>query len=292
MASSSSSSSQKPPRVQVNNLSYTFPDYSTGVRNITLDLPPRSRTLLIGANGAGKTTLLRLLAGKRLAPSNTISICGVDPFKESLEGVTYLGLEWVLNPIVRNDIGVVELLRSVGGDAYPQRRDELVEMLDIDTNWRMHAVSDGERRRVQLAMGLLRPWTVLFLDEITVDLDVLSRASFLEWLKRETESRECTIVYATHILDNLAGWPTHLVHMHLGTVKEWDEAETMLSSIDGTVGHTGNSRLGELVFGWLKRDLKERGPRSQAGLGSEGKTYGFGGIKIGGYGDESKQSEV
>ncbi|KAM0558548.1 hypothetical protein ACHAPJ_004743 [Fusarium lateritium] len=278
----------KPPRVEVNNLSYTFPDYSTGIKNITLDLPPRSRTLLIGANGAGKTTLLRLLAGKRLAPSNTISICGVDPFKESLEGVTYLGLEWVLNPIVRNDIGVNELLRSVGGDAYPDRRDELVAMLDVDTNWRMHAVSDGERRRVQLAMGLLRPWTVLLLDEITVDLDVLSRAEFLGWLKNETEIRECTIVYATHILDNLAGWPTHLAHMHLGTVKEWDEADKMLATIDGTVGASGNSRLGELVLGWLRDDLKERGPRSNTKRGPEGKTYGFGGIQIGGYGDESK----
>ncbi|KAH7318625.1 P-loop containing nucleoside triphosphate hydrolase protein [Stachybotrys elegans] len=282
----------KPPRVLVNDLSYTFPDYSTGVRNITLDLPPRSRTLLIGANGAGKTTLLRLLAGKRLAPSDAISICGVDPFKEGLEGVTYLGLEWVLNPIVRNDIAVTELLRSVGGDAYPDRRDELVELLDIDINWRMHAVSDGERRRVQLAMGLIRPWTVLLLDEITVDLDVLSRAQFLGWLKGETESRECTIVYATHILDNLAGWPTHLVHMHLGTVREWDTADNMLKTIDGTVGPSGNSRLGELVLGWLKQDIKDRGPRSQVNISPEGKTYGFGGIKIGGYGDESKQSET
>ncbi|KOS18485.1 putative ABC transporter ATP-binding protein [Escovopsis weberi] len=276
------------PGIQVNNLSYTFPDHSTGIRNITLDLPLRSRTLLIGANGAGKTTLLRLLAGKRLAPGNSISICGVDPFKTGLEGVTYLGLEWVLNPIVRTDIGVTELLRSVGGDAYPARRDELVHMLDIDVHWRMHAVSDGERRRVQLAMGLLRPWTVLFLDEITVDLDVLSRYEFLAWLKRETEARECTIVYATHILDNLAGWPTHLVHMHLGTVKEWDTADKMLQTIDATVGNTGNSRLGELVMGWLRQDLKERGPRSQANIAPEGKTYGFGGIAIGGYGDESK----
>jgi CCR4-NOT complex subunit CAF16 len=281
----------KPPRVLVNNLTYTFPDYSTGVSNISLDLPPRSRTLLIGANGAGKTTLLRLLAGKRLAPSETISICGVDPFKEGLEGVTYLGLEWVLNPIVRNDIPVTDLLRSVGGDAYPDRRDELVAMLDIDMTWRMHAVSDGERRRVQLAMGLLRPWTVLLLDEITVDLDVWSRAGFLDWLKHETEIRECTIVYATHILDNLAGWPTHLVHMHLGTIKEWDTADKMLAKVDATVGPSGNSRLGELVLGWLKEDLKERGPRSQTKRGPEGKTYGFGGIKVGGYGDESKQRE-
>jgi CCR4-NOT complex subunit CAF16 len=207
-----------PPTIETTNLTYTFQNHSTGVSDITLSLPTRSRTLLIGANGAGKTTLLRLLAGKRLAPADTIRVSSVDPFKDTLEGVTYLGLEWVLNAIVRTDMGVEELLRSVGGDAYPERRDELVGVLDIDTSWRMHAVSDGERRRVQLAMGLIRPWRVLLLDEITVDLDVWSRAQFLGFLRRETESRECTVVYATHILDNLAGWPTHLLHMLLGRV--------------------------------------------------------------------------
>jgi CCR4-NOT complex subunit CAF16 len=268
------------PSISVRNLSYSFPDYSVGLYNVHLELPPGSRTLLIGANGAGKTTLLRLLSGKRLAPSGTVSISGRDPFKDGLEGVTYLGLEWVLNPIVRTDIGVRELLRSVGGDHYAARRDELVSVLDIDLDWRMHAVSDGERRRVQLAMGLIRPWSILLLDEITVDLDLLSRSNFLAFLKKETDTRPCTIVYATHILDNLAAWPTHLVHMSMGKVKEW-----------GSIGQfeltktpeTGNSRLGELVLTWLKEDLEERGPRNR-GIGSEGKAYTSSGL--GGYGNE------
>ncbi|KAI1188810.1 ABC transporter [Nemania serpens] len=274
-----------PPEISVNSLTYTFPRYDTGLTNVSLSVPARSRTLLIGANGAGKTTLLRLLAGKRLAPSGSISVSGVDPFKDGLEGVTYLGLEWVLNPIVRTDIGVAELLRSVGGDAYPARRDELIGVLDIDVKWRMSAVSDGERRRVQLAMGLVRPWTVLLLDEITVDLDVLSRAEFLGWLKQETETRECTIVYATHILDNLAGWPTHLVHMHLGTIREWGPADKFLGE-GANLRSTGNSRLGELVLGWLRADLKDRGPRNAQTMGTEGMAYSTGGI--GGYGLEHK----
>ena len=217
-----------------------------------------------------------------MAPTRTISIAGIDPFTSGLEGVTYLGLEWVLNPIVRTDIDVITLLSSVGGDYYTERRDELVQILDIDTAWRMHAVSDGERRRVQLAMGLIRPWRVLLLDEITVDLDLLSRSNFLAFLKRETESRACTIVYATHILDNLAGWPSHLVHMHLGRLKEWGKVENF--DIDG-MKKSGNSQLGELVLTWLKDDLRERGPR--AGRPGEGKTYESLEGK-GGYGNEKK----
>jgi CCR4-NOT complex subunit CAF16 len=237
------------------------------------------------ANGAGKTTLLRLLSGKRMAPSGTVSIAGVDPFKMGLEGVTYLGLEWVLNPIVRTDIDVPTLLASVGGDYYHERRDNLVKILDIDLGWRMHAVSDGERRRVQLAMGLLRPWTILLLDEITVDLDLLSRSNFLNFLKRETESRPCTIVYATHILDNLATWPTHLVHMSLGRVKKWGSVDDMdVKAEQSERLYTGNSQLGELVLKWLQEDLDERGPRNG---GAEGKSYESHEGK-GGYGAEKK----
>ena len=258
------------PDIQVQKLSYKFPDGSLGLKDITLSLPAGSRTLLIGANGAGKTTLLRLLSGKRLAPSSTITIAGVDPFSSGLEGVTYLGLEWVLNPIVRTDIAVPILLDSVGGKAFPARRDELVRILDIDLRWRMHAVSDGERRRVQLAMGLIRPWDVLLLDEITVDLDLLSRSNFLNWLRGETERRGATIVYATHILDNLVGWPTHLVHMHMGKVKEWGDMVKYDAETDA-YNKSGNSKLGELVLKWLKEDLAERGPRDPAS--SQGKTY-------------------
>lgn len=185
----------------------------------------------------------------------------------------------MLNPIVRTDIAVPTLLASVGGDAFPKRRDELVRILDIDLRWRMHAVSDGERRRVQLAMGLVREWRCLLLDEVTVDLDLLSRKRVLEWLRRETETRGATIVYATHILDNLSDWPTHLVHMSLGRVKK-------AGPVNEFYGDAGKTRLGDLVLKWLEEDLEERGPRN--GDGGQGKTYqSYEGL--GGYGMEDKR---
>lgn len=282
-----------PPAIKVQNLTYTFPSTpQPGLSNVSLTLPTHSRTLLIGANGAGKTTLLRLLSGKRLAPANTITTNGLDPFTSNLTGITYLGVEWVLNPIVRTDIDVPSLLSSIGGDAYPDRRDELVRILDIDLRWRMHAVSDGERRRVQLAMGLVRPWDVLLLDEITVDLDLLSRKNFLEWLRGETERRACTVVYATHILDNLVGWPTEVVHMHLGRVKEagpvgkfLEDARKVKAERKEEDKDGGNSLLSELVLKWLGEDLEERGPR-EAMRGPAPEMKGV--EPIGGYGLEKR----
>ena len=58
----------------------------------------------------------------------------------------------------------------------------------------MHAISDGERRRVQLCMGLMGEWDLLLLDEVTVDLDVLVRDNLLNFLKEETINRGATVV--------------------------------------------------------------------------------------------------
>jgi hypothetical protein len=70
----------------------------------------------------------------RSNPSNNMS---------DIKGVTYLDSDWALNPIVRRDVSVHDLLSSIGGDAFPQRRKLLVDLLDIDESWHMHVVSDG-----------------------------------------------------------------------------------------------------------------------------------------------------
>jgi CCR4-NOT complex subunit CAF16 len=80
---------------------------------------------------------------------------------------TLFGFFRAMNPVVRGDIVVSHFLDSVGGYRYKERRDQLLDILDVDLDWHMHAISDGERRRVQLCMGLMVPWDVLLLDEVS-----------------------------------------------------------------------------------------------------------------------------
>jgi CCR4-NOT complex subunit CAF16 len=103
------------------------------------------------------------------------------------------------------DIPVHQMMERLQA-SYPERRDELVEMLGIDLNWHMHQLSDGQRRRVQLMIGLIRPFKILLLDEITTSLDVCVRQDLLKWLVKESEERQATILYATHIFDGLDDW--------------------------------------------------------------------------------------
>lgn len=138
---------------------------------------------MITTIAAGKSTLLQILAGKRLIQDANVRIKDKDVFRQFPEGVTFLGTEWyvfshrpiqrpltftrrAMNPVVRSDIVVSDFLNSVGGYRYKDRRDHLLDLLDIDLDWHMHNISDGERRRVQLCMGLMTPWDVLLLDEV------------------------------------------------------------------------------------------------------------------------------
>ena len=88
------------------------------------------------------------------------------------------------------DIPVFGMMQKLQ-EEYPERRDELIKLLGVDPQWRMHQVanmiflvhafllifeiqvSDGQRRRVQILLGLIRPFKILLLDEVTVSLDVV-----------------------------------------------------------------------------------------------------------------------
>jgi len=250
--------------ISIHNLTYAHNPVGTpSLTNITMNLPRGSRTILVGANGAGKSTLLQILAGKRLiAHEGThVLIKGRDVFRNSPPGITFLGTEWAMNPVVRGDIVVNDFLNSVGGYRHKQRRDRLLDILDVDLDWHMHAISDGERRRVQLVMGLMSDWDVLLLDEVTVDLDVLVRDDLLTFLRTDSETRGATILYATHIFDGLNDFPTHIAHMHLGTFLSqptpWPLTPGAASqSLSVDLGP--NPSLYKVALQWLKEDRDRR----------------------------------
>ncbi|KAF9265368.1 P-loop containing nucleoside triphosphate hydrolase protein [Marasmius fiardii PR-910] len=237
------------------------------LRDINLSLPKGSRTLLIGGNGAGKSTLLTLLSGKRMIQKGEMTIFGRDVFRDLPDSVTYLGTEWAMNARVRSDIIVSNFLDSVGGYRHKERRDHLLNVLDVNLDWHMHAISDGERRRVQLVMGLMGRWDLLLLDEVTVDLDVLVRSELLKFLREESETRGATIIYATHIFDGLDNFPTHIAHMRDGAFvlnpAPWP-LDPILLPPDGQLLKTG-SLLHSVALTWLAQDRAQRTKEEKEG---------------------------
>ncbi|KAH8047168.1 ATPase [Aureococcus anophagefferens] len=167
--------------VEIDRLDFAYPqslptDEARMVLNgFSMQLKPGSRCLLLGANGSGKSTLLKLLAGKHLVSGDNVKVMGTDPFRDLKLNLTraFLDTQWGMRTVafagygcpLQADIRVGGMMRKLQ-DAHPERRDELVKILGVDPEWRMHRVSDGQRRRVQLLLGLVRPFDILLLDEL------------------------------------------------------------------------------------------------------------------------------
>jgi len=161
-----------------------------------------------------------------MVPRSAVTVLGRPAFHDTSlvasGDLSYLGAAWRKDVAfagygvpLQGDLGAGEILSRVPG-VDPARRERLVALLGIDPAWRLLRLSDGQRRRVQVAMGLLKPFRVLLLDEVTVDMDVLDRLDLLAFLAEECEQRGAVVVYATHIFDGLQGWATHLAHVSKG----------------------------------------------------------------------------
>lgn len=164
----------------------------------------------------GKSTLLRLIAGQHLLPPHCLRVFGRSPFHD-LQGESPTLVDGYFP--LHLDLRVSEVLEGPASRDL-SRETELIDLLGIDPGWRMHRVSEGQRRRVQLLLALRRPSRLLLLDEVTSQLDVVIRADLLSWLRWRSD--ELTLLYATHILDGLVdglvsasreAWPSHLLYL-------------------------------------------------------------------------------
>jgi CCR4-NOT complex subunit CAF16 len=230
------------------------------LRGLDLVIAPGTRTLLVGANGAGKTTLLTLAAGRHMVADRAVRVLGRPAFSDTslTAHVSFIGGPFPFDV----DLRVSEILER-RADANAARRDHLVAVLDIDPAWRMSRVSDGQRRRVQLLLGLLYPAELLLLDEVTTDLDLVARADLLAFLRTESETRGATILYATHILDGLDGWATNLAYLCDGRIPLHRRLEELPEL--GELRAAGvASPLLRLVERWLRRDARTGAGRKNA----------------------------
>jgi ABC-2 type transport system ATP-binding protein len=170
---------------------------------VDLDLAPRQRVALIGHNGSGKTTLLRIASGLLEPTEGSIAVFGEPagslPARRAL---SYLSD----NPTFYDDLSVWEHLEYVAGlhgcdDTWEQRAADLLGALglydradDLPTRF-----SRGLRQKASIALGLIRPFQILLVDEPFVGLDAAGKGALLELLE-DVHRAGATVVVATHEL--------------------------------------------------------------------------------------------
>lgn len=192
------------------------------LRDIEFSVPAGQICGLVGPNGAGKTTLFRLLMGILRASDGSIRIAGRDAFEERVELKRVVGF-LPDEPVFYAYLSGREILLLSAGlhDLDPtltvERLAPLIEQLELTNELDRYAedYSRGMKKKLGLLLALLHQPQLLILDEPTNGLDVASTRAFSELMRAEAE-RGTTILFSTHLMDQVTSLCTHVVLLSHG----------------------------------------------------------------------------
>ncbi|MDG4805020.1 ABC transporter ATP-binding protein [Micromonospora sp. WMMD980] len=187
--------------ISVRGLRKTYGD-NVAVAGVDLDVHRGEVFALLGPNGAGKTTTVEILEGYRHRDAGEVRVLSVDPAKPDADWRSRVGI--VLQGTGEFDeLTVGEVVRHFSG-FYPDADDpaKVVERVGLGAKAkaRTHTLSGGQKRRLDVALGIIGRPELLFLDEPTTGFDPEARREFWE-LIRDLSAAGTTIVLTTHYLD-------------------------------------------------------------------------------------------
>ncbi|HZB34153.1 MAG TPA: ABC transporter ATP-binding protein [Streptosporangiaceae bacterium] len=183
-------------------------DKVEAVRDLDLDVRSGELVALLGPNGAGKSTTLRMLTTLLRPTSGTAEVAGYDVVAHQRQVRGHIGYIGQGNGAGHNQRGRDELISQ--GRAYGMSKAaarakaaELIASLDLEgvADRVTSSLSGGQRRRLDIAMGLIHSPVLLFLDEPSTGLDPQNRANLQEHIRRLRAEHGTTIVLTTHYLD-------------------------------------------------------------------------------------------
>ncbi|MEO6117421.1 MAG: ABC transporter ATP-binding protein, partial [Pseudolysinimonas sp.] len=193
-----------PPAVEVRDLRKSYRGVEA-LRGLDFDIQHGETFALLGPNGAGKSTTIEILEGYRDRTSGTVSVLGVDPQRGGLDWKARLGI--VLQSSGEQGTATVreQLTHFAGFYPNPRNVDEVIASVGLEdkASSLIRKLSGGQRRRVDVALGIIGRPELLFLDEPTTGFDPEARRQFwtlIEKLKQEGT----TILLTTHYLDEAA----------------------------------------------------------------------------------------
>lgn len=188
-------------------------EYTTvrAVRNVSFRVEQGEIVAFLGPNGAGKTTTLKLLAGLIYPTAGSATVLGHVPWKREMDYRRRFSLImgqknqlWWDLPAQESFILHREIYR-IDPDRFTKRLDELTDLLEVRKLIRqpVRELSLGERMRMELIAALLHDPEVLFLDEPTIGLDVVSQRKVQEFLKHYQAERKITVLLTSHYMKDV-----------------------------------------------------------------------------------------
>jgi ABC-2 type transport system ATP-binding protein len=233
--------------IQVRGLRKSYAD-TLAVDGIDLDIPPGQVFALLGPNGAGKTTTVEILEGHRTRTAGEVSVLGEDPAKAGRAWRARIGI--VLQSA--EDAAALTVRESVrhfaGYYPHPTDPDAVIEQVGLTAKAgsRVKQLSGGQRRRLDVALGIVGRPELVFLDEPTTGFDPQARRQFWD-LIHSLAADGTTILLTTHYLDEAEALADRVAVISGGKIVA-----------EGTPATLGGRSTAKATVSWVD----ETGPRS------------------------------
>ncbi len=236
---------QSGPVIRTQGLTKSFTRHNKtveAVRGLDLEVGPGELVAFLGPNGAGKSTTLRMLTTLVPPTAGSAEVAGHDVVRERAQvrrSIGYVGQGNAAGHTQRGRDELVSQARAFGMSRAESRRraDELLEVFDLTEHAGrpVSTLSGGQRRRLDVAIGLVHTPRLLFLDEPSTGLDPQNRANLQEQIRRLHAEQGTTIVLTTHYLEEADAIADRVVVIDHGLVIADDTATGL------------KSRLGDLL---------------------------------------------
>jgi ABC-2 type transport system ATP-binding protein len=196
------------------------------VRNVSFTIDEGEMVAFLGPNGAGKTTTLKLLSGLVVPSSGTATVLGYIPWQRDNEYRRRFSLVTGQKEQLWWDLPAQESFRlhkeiyRISDADYRRRLDELTELLEVGRLMAqpVRELSLGERMRMELIAALLHRPDVLFLDEPTIGLDVVSQRRVQEFLRHYQREQRITVILTSHYMKDVEALCERAIVINKGTV--------------------------------------------------------------------------
>ena len=221
--------------IRLDNLNYTYPETSNGIKHITLQVYRNKPIMLVGESGAGKSTIARILGAFLEAPSNSVYVNDIDLSTCSMDWwrtqVTYVSQKpHVMHGTLRDniafgqDVSDDEILEAA---KLAELHDVICEKgLDFVVGEGGMGLSGGELQRIALARAFLHGGQVLILDEVTSHLDVNTEAQISRALQRLMKDK--IVILVGHRIQTMQ-WASQLYVLRQGEIIEQGTYESLLA---------------------------------------------------------------
>lgn len=196
---------------------------------ISLEITPGQVFGLVGENGAGKTTLIRHILGLLKAQSGSVRVFGTDPVSSPEQALVRIGYlsetrdlpEWMR---VREVMLFTQPFFPNWDTAYAE---ELRTMFDLDPGAKIRTLSRGQKAQVGLILALAHRPELLVLDEPSSGLDAVVRRDILSAIIRTVADEGRTVLFSSHLLDEVELVADHVAMIHLGHVVMSEPLDTI-----------------------------------------------------------------